>query len=251
MTMEVEYKSVQKAVKSWKIVQKIPNYTVVVGQLLFKQYVPESSTHLFSNGRVFLKHFIILSSLYLNRIFEIAPGAISMFSFGVDFDEHDRIPESLFSSTIFLSHATRVVGMLETALTLMLQDELEDLAEALRGLGSRHVGYGVEAAHYTIVATALLRTLEIGLGNKWTPKLRAQWASVIRFVTGAMKLGAQSALVIKKESGLLRFSSLVSKGLKKLEDTYFDVAKSGKKSRSRSPRLNPGGRISALPSRRI
>lgn len=59
MTMEVEYKSVQKAVKSWKIVQKIPNYNVVVGQLLFKQYVPESSSYCWHfDTRVFLNILI-------------------------------------------------------------------------------------------------------------------------------------------------------------------------------------------------
>ena len=116
----------------------------------------------------------------------------------------------------------------------MLEDKLEDLAEALQGLGKRHVSYGVQPAHYIIVETALLRTLAIGLGDKWTAKLRVHWGAVIKFVAQAMMAGAASAVVIKRSSatGALRlsFTSIVNRALtalEKLEDVYENFAEGG------------------------
>ena len=179
---------------------------------------------------------MLIIDAFFYRIFDLAPGAISMYGFGVDVDSNN-IPESLFNSPVFLSHATRVVGMLQTALILMLEDKLEDLAEALQGLGKRHVSYGVKPSHYIIVETALLRTLAIGLGDKWTPKLRAHWSAVIKFVAQAMMTGAASAVVIKRTSATLRLFSIVSRAVTALENVYVDYAEGGnftKKSKRRS-----------------
>src|SRR5581483_4542570 len=41
---------------------------------------------------------------------------------------------------------------------------IDSIVPSLRDLGRRHAGYGVERAHYGTVATALLSTLEAGLG---------------------------------------------------------------------------------------
>src|SRR5215212_4577721 len=43
---------------------------------------------------------------------------------------------------------------------------LETLAPVVRKLGARHVGYGVRTEHYATVGTALMWTLEQGLGSK-------------------------------------------------------------------------------------
>jgi hemoglobin-like flavoprotein len=50
---------------------------------------------------------------------------------------------------------------LMTTFTLVVNSlhESEKILEAVRKLGQRHVGYGVQPAHYTTVAAALLRTL--------------------------------------------------------------------------------------------
>jgi hypothetical protein len=57
-------------------------------------------------------------------------------------------------------------------------------------LFARHVEYGVQPAHYIVVETALLRTLEGGLQEHWTTDLRKEWAAVFQFVANAMMLGA-------------------------------------------------------------
>ena len=46
---------------------------------------------------------------------------------------------------------------------------------AIEQLGIRHVGYGVTDQHYDTVASALLWTLEQGLGDAFTPATRAAW----------------------------------------------------------------------------
>jgi hypothetical protein len=152
----------------------------------------------------------------------LAPGAISLYGFGYGVDEK-HVPESLFSSPTFLSHARGVVRMLETALTLMLQNQLEDLSEALAGLGARHVRYGVLPAHYIVVEAALQRTLEIGLKEKFTPTLRRHWSAVFKFVAKAMMTGAQSTIEIKQSStSLIIIRTVLKTTFKTIEKIYDD-----------------------------
>jgi hypothetical protein len=138
--------------------------------------------------------------------------------------DEDDIPENLFSSPCFISHAKSVVSMLETALNLMVDNKLEDLSEALAGLGARHVKYGVQPAHYVVVEAALLRTLEIGLQDKFTASLRRHWAAVFKFVAKAMMMGAQNSLVIKRSSATLLLKWAISKSLQTLEHIYDECS---------------------------
>lgn len=50
------------------------------------------------------------------RIFELAPVAINMFSFGPEFVGNE---ESLYTSTKFKAHANGVVSMLDTAVNML------------------------------------------------------------------------------------------------------------------------------------
>ena len=121
-----------------------------------------------------------------------------MYGFGEGIEERN-IPGTLFSLPIFAIHAKNVVTTLESALVLMVGNDTGTLALALQGLGARHVGYGVQPVHYGVVETALLRTLEFGLGDHWTPKLRKEWAAVFKFVAKAMMSGSENELEIVKE----------------------------------------------------
>ena len=154
---------------------------------------------------------MILSIIH-HRIFELLPQAVSMYSFGVGVDERN-IPDDLFVSPTFQAHARSVVHMLESALVMMLKNELGNLALALRSLGARHVEYGVLPQHYGFVETALLRVLEGGLGpDKWTMKLRKSWAAVFKFIAKAMQSGATSEINIineqSNEENLRQFATL-------------------------------------------
>jgi nitric oxide dioxygenase len=67
---------------------------------------------------------------------------------------------------------------------------LETLSPVVRQLGARHVRYGVRDEHYATVGTALLWTLEKGLGPKFTPDVRDAWAAAYGLLSEVMQLGA-------------------------------------------------------------
>jgi len=67
---------------------------------------------------------------------------------------------------------------------------LERLVPIVRQLGARHVGYGVRTEHYAVVGSALLWTLERGLGEAYTPEVNEAWASAYSLLADVMQLGA-------------------------------------------------------------
>jgi hemoglobin-like flavoprotein len=66
-------------------------------------------------------------------------------------------------------------------------DRFDLLEDALRGLGNRHVAYGVREHHYDTVAGALLWTLEQGLGEEWCDEVREAWAAAYTRIAETMK----------------------------------------------------------------
>ena len=66
----------------------------------------------------------------------------------------------------------------------------ETLMPVLKGLGARHSGYGVKNHHYDIVAEALLDTLQHGLGDAFTPDVKAAWVDVYGVLAATMKAAA-------------------------------------------------------------
>ncbi|HEV7265623.1 MAG TPA: globin family protein [Falsiroseomonas sp.] len=70
----------------------------------------------------------------------------------------------------------------------------EALLPAVAELGRRHVGYGVQPRHYATVGTALLGTLEEGLGEAFTPELRAAWAAAYGLLAEVMQQAAAPAV---------------------------------------------------------
>ena len=63
---------------------------------------------------------------------------------------------------------------------------LDKLIPVLQDLGKRHVAYRVEESHYDTVGTALLETLEAGLGDAFTPEIKDAWAKVYTVMAGVM-----------------------------------------------------------------
>ena len=68
--------------------------------------------------------------------------------------------------------------------------DLERLAPVVRQLGARHVRYGVQAQHYATVGSALLWTLDQGLGEKFTPDVREAWTAAYTLLSDVMLMGA-------------------------------------------------------------
>ena len=69
-------------------------------------------------------------------------------------------------------------------------NRLDEIVPAVRALGQRHVGYGVEDPHYDTVGEALLLTLEHGLGKAFTPEVKAAWVTVYDLLAATMKAAA-------------------------------------------------------------
>ena len=70
-------------------------------------------------------------------------------------------------------------------------DDLDALVPAVQALGKRHVGYGVKDEHYATVGSALLWTLEKGLGAAWNAELQAAWTTIYTLLADTMKAASK------------------------------------------------------------
>ncbi|MGD9879806.1 MAG: globin family protein [Reyranella sp.] len=96
------------------------------------------------------------ADLFYGRLFEIAPQIRPMF------------PEDL------TEQKRKLMAMLGTAVAGL--SHLDTMLSTVRALGRRHAGYGVTEEHYGLVASALLWTLEQGLGEDFTFEVEEAWA---------------------------------------------------------------------------
>ena len=69
-------------------------------------------------------------------------------------------------------------------------DRLETVVPAVQDLGRRHVRYGVRAEHYPVVGSALLWTLQEGLGEEFTPAVEAAWGELYQALATVMTKAA-------------------------------------------------------------
>lgn len=79
----------------------------------------------------------------------------------------------------------QALGFIVNSLT-----RLDELVPVAQDMARRHVGYGVQAEHYETVGTALLWTLEQGLGSAFTDETRDAWATAYGTLAGVMKEAA-------------------------------------------------------------
>lgn len=99
----------------------------------------------------------------------------------------------LFRGGDMTEQGERLMQMLSAAIELL--DRPGALMPVLLRLGQRHVGYGVEAAHYDSVGAALLDTLAAGLGDGFTAEVREAWTTMYRLVARTMQEGANAAVL--------------------------------------------------------
>ena len=67
---------------------------------------------------------------------------------------------------------------------------LEALLPMVQQLSVRHRSYGVKDDHYATVGTALLWTLQQGLGERFTPEVQAAWTSAYTLLADTMRAAA-------------------------------------------------------------
>lgn len=107
---------------------------------------------------------------FYKNLFEIDPTAASLFS-GTDMDRQH---------TLLIRALCQVIENV---------DKPDLLVPVLKELGRRHVDYGVEAHHYASVGSALIATLEQGLGCAFTEPIRSAWTAAYSFISGTMQCG--------------------------------------------------------------
>jgi len=111
------------------------------------------------------------AALFYDRLFELDPSLRMLFK------------RNMANQRKQLMH---VIGLAVRGL-----DNLPALVPVVEQLGRRHSGYGVRPEHYATVAEALLWTLERGLGDAFTPQVRAAWVEVYGVLASTMQQGAQ------------------------------------------------------------
>ncbi|CAE7442653.1 ngb2 [Symbiodinium microadriaticum] len=135
--------------------------------------------------------------LFMN-IFKIAPGAVELFPFAKG-DAHMWRPGSPLEV-----HALKVVETVATAVSLL--KDLDTLVPVLQSLGLKHVGYGVEKAHYDVVGQALIATLEVALSRHFTEPVKNAYLKVWTIVRDTMISDNYAVPVL--ESGSLDYEDV-------------------------------------------
>lgn len=84
----------------------------------------------------------------------------------------------------------KLMSMIGTAVNGL--NNLEAIVPAVQNLGKNHVGYGVKDSHYDTVGSALLYTLDKGLGESFTPEVKDAWTEVYTVLATTMKDAAKT-----------------------------------------------------------
>eukprot|EP00933_Yihiella_yeosuensis_P025877 TRINITY_DN2006_c0_g3_i1.p1 TRINITY_DN2006_c0_g3~~TRINITY_DN2006_c0_g3_i1.p1 ORF type:complete len:197 (-),score=45.45 TRINITY_DN2006_c0_g3_i1:83-604(-) len=114
--------------------------------------------------------------LFMN-IFKIAPGALELFPFKNDANLYG--PGSALET-----HATKVVETVAVAVGML--NDLPSLVPVLQGLGTKHVGYNVKPEHYDVVGQALIASLTVALGAKFTEPVKNSYLKLWGVVKATM-----------------------------------------------------------------
>lgn len=112
----------------------------------------------------------VVAERFYQRLFEIDPSLRSLF--------HGDIQQQ----------GEKVMTMLATAVHGLKR--LDALIPAVRELGQRHAGYGVQAQHYNTVGEALLWALAQSFGPAFTSEVEEAWASAYTLLAGVMQEAA-------------------------------------------------------------
>jgi hemoglobin-like flavoprotein len=94
--------------------------------------------------------------------------------------------QPLFAQTDMKHQQNALLAALALVISALKNGEQEKLASVLKGLGQRHVSYGVRPEHYQMVAVALLETFALFLGSEWTPQLKDAWTEAYKAIVALM-----------------------------------------------------------------
>lgn len=110
------------------------------------------------------------AELFYGKLFELDPSVMPLFK--GDLKQQGR----------------KLMAMIDAAVQGL--SNLAALVPAVQDLGRRHVRYGVTEDHYETVGTALLWTLQQGLGGGFTVEVREAWTNAYGLLSQTMKQAA-------------------------------------------------------------
>lgn len=117
------------------------------------------------------------AALFYERLFALDPALKPLFA-----DSDMRAQEMKLMAALAL-----VVGKLR---------QLDEVIPVLESLAVKHVGYGVKESHYRTVGQALIQTLSLAFGERFTPELRAAWVAAYGAISGVMIAAARRGEVV-------------------------------------------------------
>ncbi|MFS8035443.1 globin family protein [Xanthobacter sp. AM11] len=112
------------------------------------------------------------AGLFYGRLFEIAPQVKPLFKGDI----------TTQGKKLMTTLGVVVAGL----------RDLPAIVPAAETLARRHVDYGVKAEHYAPVGAALLWTLEQGLGDAFTPEVKAAWTDAYALLSSVMISAAEA-----------------------------------------------------------
>lgn len=115
----------------------------------------------------------VAAGLFYDKLFELDPSLRSLFP--EDITEQKR----------------KLMTTLKVAVSSLSQPD--QLIPVVQDLGLRHKEYGVQDGHYDTVGSALLWTLERGLGEGFTPDVEDAWTAVYTALATTMQTAAADA----------------------------------------------------------
>ena len=102
------------------------------------------------------------------------------------FSEYPQV-QPLFKTTHMDEQAKKLFASLVLVVNNLTKPDV--LTDALKGLGSRHVKYGVLPEHYPMVGSTLLKAISMTLKDNWTAEIEEAWTEAYAAITAIMLEG--------------------------------------------------------------
>jgi len=116
--------------------------------------------------------------ILFKHIFALAPDALGLFSFRKEPNVRT------YETPGLRAHGVKVVSTVGAAVDSLRN--VPALLPVLQELALKHVGYGVQPAHFDVVGKALMLTFKDGLGKDFTHPVQVAWTKVWGTVASAM-----------------------------------------------------------------
>jgi hemoglobin-like flavoprotein len=140
-----------------------------------RMMTPEAVTHVQNSWAKIEPIADQAAVMFYSRLFEVYPEIRPMFRGDME------------------AQGRKLMAMITLAVNSL--NNLDDVIQPIKDMGARHAGYGVKPGDYDKVADALLWTLGEGLGDDFTPEVKAAWVEVYTVLADTMKRGAAEQAV--------------------------------------------------------